>query len=133
VEEVPAEWTVEEDGEYAVGFTPAEFGDYDIEVVAERNGATIGTASTYLHAARSDDEYFEAARHTSLLERIATETGGRFYTPESVGTLPEDITISGAGVTLVEELDLWDMPAIFLLMLALMAAEWGYRRVRGLV
>jgi len=133
VEEVPAEWTVEEDGEYAVGFTPAEFGDYDIEVVAERNGATIGTASTYLHATRSDDEYFEAARHTSLLERIATETGGRFYTPESVGTLPEDITISGAGVTLVEELDLWDMPAIFLLMLALMAAEWGYRRVRGLV
>ncbi|KPJ82706.1 MAG: hypothetical protein AMS19_06960 [Gemmatimonas sp. SG8_23] len=124
---------VEEDGEYAVGFTPAEFGDYDIEVVAERNGATIGTASTYLHATRSDDEYFEAARHTSLLERIATETGGRFYTPESVGTLPEDITISGAGVTLVEELDLWDMPAIFLLMLALMAAEWGYRRVRGLV
>ena len=42
-------------------------------------------------------------------------------------------TISGAGVTLVEELDLWDMPAIFLLMLVLMAAEWGYRRVRGLV
>ena len=81
----------------------------------------------------SDDEYFDAARRTPLLERIADETGGRFYTPETVGTLPEDITISGAGVTLVEEHDLWDMPAIFLLLVLLMGAEWGFRRVRGLV
>ena len=68
-----------------------------------------------------------------MLRRIAQETGGRFYTPEDVATLPEDITVTGAGVTLVEENDLWDMPVLFLLMLLLMGAEWGYRRVRGLV
>jgi hypothetical protein len=33
----------------------------------------------------------------------------------------------------VEERDLWDMPAIFLLLLILMGSEWGYRRRRGLV
>jgi uncharacterized membrane protein len=133
VDTLPVEWTVETDGEYAVDFRPAELGDYEIELVAERNGAVLGTDEAYLHAAPSDDEYFDAARRTSLLERIADETGGRFYTPETVGTLPEDITISGAGVTLVEEHDLWDMPVIFLLMLLLMASEWGFRRVRGLV
>jgi hypothetical protein len=47
--------------------------------------------------------------------------------------LPEDITITGAGVTLVEQMPLWDMPIIFLLMLTLMGAEWGFRRMRGLV
>lgn len=64
---------------------------------------------------------------------MADETGGRFYTPATANTLPDDITITGAGVTLVEELDLWDMPILFVLMLLLMGAEWGLRRIRGLV
>ena len=133
VEEYPAEWTVETDGEYAVEFRPTEMGDYEIELVAEREGAELGTDRTYVHAAPSDEEYFGSGRRTALLRRIADETGGQFYTPETVNTLPEDITITGAGVTLVEEHDLWDMPIIFLLMLAAMGAEWGFRRVRGLV
>ncbi len=133
VEELPVEWTVERDGEYAVELRPTELGDYEIELEAARNGTPLGSDVVWLHAAPSDEEYFEAGRHTSLLRRIATDTGGRFYTPETVGTLPEDITISGGGVTLVEEHDLWDMPLLFLAMLLLMGAEWGFRRVRGLV
>ncbi|HSH75225.1 MAG TPA: glutamine amidotransferase, partial [Longimicrobiales bacterium] len=133
VEELNLEWTVEEDGEYAVELIPGEMGDYEIEVEAERQGGSLGSDVTYVHAAPSDREYFGAARRTQVLRRIAEDTGGQFYTPDDVASLPEDITISGAGVTLTEELDLWDMPALFLLMLLLMGAEWGYRRVRGLV
>jgi uncharacterized membrane protein len=133
VQEVPLEWTVEEDGAYAVPFRPADRGDYEIEIRAEREGAPLGSAVTHVHAAPSDREFFGAARRTQLLQRVADDTGGQFYTRESVSSLPEDITISGAGVTLVEQLDLWDMPALFLLMLLMMGAEWGYRRIRGLV
>jgi uncharacterized membrane protein len=133
VETVPLEWTVEEDGQYAGEFRPAEMGDYEITVNADRNGASMGQDVAYVHAAPSDREFFGAARRTQVLERIAEDTGGRFYTPEEVATLPEDITVTGAGVTLAEEHDLWDMPALFLLMILLMAAEWGFRRVRGLV
>jgi hypothetical protein len=109
-----------------------EDGDYEVEVAATRDGRTLGTDVTWLHTAPSDDEYFDAGRRTSLLERVATETGGRFYTPETVSDLPDDIEVTGAGVTLVEERDLWDMPAIFLLLVALMAGEWAFRRARGL-
>jgi hypothetical protein len=35
-------------------------------------------------------------------------------------------------VTVVEERELWDMPALFLALVALVGAEWGYRRVKGL-
>lgn len=133
VDELPVEWTVEEDGEYVVEFRPSELGDFEIELRAEREGALLGTDHAYLHAARSDDEYYSPARNTSLLRRLADETGGQFYTPDDVVTLPEDISISGAGVTLTEEHDLWDMPIIFVLMLLLMGAEWGFRRIRGLV
>jgi uncharacterized membrane protein len=133
VEDLALEWTVEEDGEYAVEFRPAELGDYEIAVDAGRQGASLGGDVTHVHAAPSDREYFGAARRTQLLQRIADDTGGRFYTRANVSTLPDDITITGAGVTLAEELDLWDMPALFLLMLLLMGAEWGFRRIRGLV
>jgi hypothetical protein len=133
VETVPLEWTVEEDGQYAGEYRPSEMGDHEITVNAERGGASLGQDVAYLHAAPSDREFFGAARRTQVLQRIAEDTGGRFYTPDQVATLPEDITVTGAGVTLAEEHDLWDMPALFLLMILLMGAEWGYRRVRGLV
>jgi hypothetical protein len=29
-------------------------------------------------------------------------------------------------------MDLWDMPINFLLLIALVSAEWGYRKMRGL-
>ncbi|MDP2959116.1 MAG: glutamine amidotransferase [Longimicrobiales bacterium] len=130
--EEPVAWTVERDGEYAVEITPREEGEYAIEVAATRDGEILGADTTYLTVAPSDEEFFGAGRRTRLLERIAEETGGQTYTPETVATLPDDIAVTGAGVTLVEERDLWDMPALFLLMLVLMGAEWGYRRTRGL-
>jgi uncharacterized membrane protein len=133
VQTVPLEWTVEEDGEYAGEFQPTEMGDYEIRVNADRGESSLGQDMAYVHVAPSDREYFGAARRTQVLQRIADDTGGRFYTPDQVATLPEDITVTGAGVTLAEEHDLWDMPALFLLMILLMGAEWGYRRVRGLV
>ena len=40
--------------------------------------------------------------------------------------------MSGAGVTVVEERDLWDMPALLVLLVGLVLGEWGYRRLRGL-
>ena len=133
VDEVPVEWTVERDGEYAVEFRPAEQGEYEIEVTARRGDAELGSDIAYVDASPSDEEYFGAGRRTQLLQRIADETGGRFYTPETVASLPDDISVTGAGVTLVEERDLWDMPILFILMLLLMGGEWGYRRLRGLV
>jgi uncharacterized membrane protein len=133
IEEIPLSWTVERDGEYAAEWRPSEEGEYEVEILADRDDVLLGSDAAYFRAGPGDDEFFGAGRRTRLLERIAYETGGRSYTPETVSSLPEDISVIGAGVTLVEELDLWDMPALFLLMLILMGAEWGLRRIRGLV
>ncbi len=67
-----------------------------------------------------------------LLKRIADDTGGRFFTTANAALLPEAISYSGRGVTVVEERELWDMPIVLILLIALMATEWGYRRTRGL-
>jgi len=86
----------------------------------------------HLRVSAGDNEYYDAAMRAPLLKRIAEETGGRFFTPANASTLPEAISYSGRGVTVVEERDLWDMPILLMLLLALLGAEWGFRRTRGL-
>jgi hypothetical protein len=149
--DLPMEWAVDRDGEYRATFTPEEAGNY--EVVAEVDaGATASAASsaravtdttrgrrsdaTYVRvngATESSREFVDAEMRASLLQRIARETGGRFYTPANVASLPEDIALSKRGVTVVNQMDLWDMPFIFLMLVGLVCAEWAYRKKRGLV
>ena len=67
-----------------------------------------------------------------LLQRISDETGGKFYTPATMKTLPEDISMTKRGVTVMNQMDLWDMPAILVLLILLLGSEWAFRRHRGL-
>jgi uncharacterized membrane protein len=134
VQVLPMDWTVDRDGEYAAIVTPAMDGDYEIRVnAAGGEGQVVGTDQLRLRVGPSTEEYFDANLRRSLLERLAKETGGRYYTPETVASLPEDISLTGGGVTLTEERDLWDMPILFLLLVALVGGEWIFRRRRGLV
>jgi len=130
--EVPVEWTVTKDGEYRATFTPEESGIYDIKVAAARDQKELGVADMHIRVSAGDAEYFDAGMRAPLLKRIAEDTGGRFFTPATAASLPEAISYSGRGVTVVEERELWDMPALFLALVGLIAAEWGYRRMRGL-
>jgi len=130
---VPLDWAVDEDGRYDGTFLTTDPGLYEVSVKASRDADTLGTTVTFVNVAPSDAEYFDASMRATTLRRIAEETGGRFYTPETIADLPEDISLTGAGVTLTEERDLWDMPILLLLLLGLMGGEWGYRRTRGLI
>jgi hypothetical protein len=103
-----------------------------VRVEATRAGKSIGGDTAEVEAADLGTEYFAAEMRRPLLERIAEETGGRFYTPDTVASLPADLGYSGGGAVIQEEKPLWDMPALYLLIVSLLSAEWGYRKRRGL-
>jgi hypothetical protein len=126
------EWTVEQDGEYGASFTPDESGLYEIKVTATRDQKELGTSVMHLRVSAGDAEFYDAEMRAPLLRRIAEETGGAFFTPANAASLPEAISYSGRGVTVVEERELWDMPIMLLLLLAFMGGEWAFRRSRGL-
>jgi uncharacterized membrane protein len=130
--DVPMQWTGERNGEYRGTFAPTEEGIYRTRIEASKPGTKLGTATGHVRAAPSDSEYFDAAMRAPLLRRIAQDTGGRFYTSQTYTSLPEDVKYTGRGVTTIEERDLWDMPALLMLLLALVLGEWSYRRVRHL-
>jgi len=132
IREVPLRWTVDKDGEYSGEFRPDERGIFEIRVNASRAGKSLGEDVAHL---RSDDlqvEFRGAEMKEDLLRRIATETGGRFYTPKDVSSLSEDLTYSPRTASVVDEKELWDMPVIFLGILGCLSLEWIYRKYRGL-
>jgi uncharacterized membrane protein len=130
--EVPLQWTGEREGQYRGTFVSNDTGTYEVEVEATRAGASLGKTVTHLRAAPGDSEYFDATMHAPALQRIADETGGRFYTPDTVKGLAEDLRYAGRGVTTVEERELWHMPIVLLALLGLVCGEWAYRRSVGL-
>ncbi len=131
-EGLPMDWSLEADGEYQAIFTPRELGFYEIHVEARRNGDILGQEISHIEVADLSSEYFDAEMRAPLLQRIADETGGRFYTPDTVSALPEDIGHSEGGTTVLEVKDLWDMPILFLSLIILIGVEWSYRKLRGL-
>ncbi len=130
---VPLEWTVEKDGEYRGAFVPRHPGPYEVRLEAVDAGETVGGDETRLVAADLPTELFGAEMNGDLLRRVARETGGRFYTAANVDDLARDVPYTESGKTVIESRELWDMPAVLLLLLASLSAEWLLRRRWGMV
>lgn len=122
-----------EQGVYVADWTTPKPGSYLVEMVAKRGQDELG--SDKLTFSREDGvaENFHIEQNRELLEKLSSETGGRYYKPEDANKLGRDISYSEAGITVRETRDLWDMPVIFLLILGLRAGEWVMRRKWGVI
>ena len=130
--DLPLDWAIDRDGEYRGTFTPDLPGIYTVRVDATVNDGTAVGDTSYLRVADLNTEYYDAEMRAPLLQRIAKETGGRFYTPATASTLAEDVALSNHGVTVVNQMDLWDMPVVLMILVSLLGVEWAYRKARGL-
>ena len=133
---VPLRWTGQGDGEYSGVHVPAGAGTHRVEIRVEGAGLAQGPdaprAATLFEAGVVDDEFFDAEADPDLLSRIAEETGGRVFAPDEAEALLVDLSLAESGTTVVERRDLWNVPAVFLLLFGLLATDWGVRHARGL-
>jgi uncharacterized membrane protein len=123
----------QEEGVYSGDWAAETPGSYVVEVVARRGDAELGRDVITLRREDGVAENFRAEQNRDLLEKLASETGGGYYKPASLNRLPDEISYSEAGISVRETRDLWDMPAVFLCILALCAAQWLLRRKWGVV
>jgi len=130
--DVPLEWSGERDGLYRGTFVSTNPGTYEVAIDSSRGASIIGSGVAFMRAGPSDAEFFDPTMHEGPLRRIAEETGGRFYTPDTTAGMAEDVRYAGRGVTSVEERELWNMPIILIALMGIVCAEWGYRRAVGL-
>ncbi|MFY9689470.1 MAG: glutamine amidotransferase [Candidatus Acidiferrales bacterium] len=120
-------------GTFQADWNAEKPGSYLTEIVAQRGGQEIGRDVLTFQRMNGVAENFYTGQNRDLLEKLASETGGRYWTPDDLKNLPGQIAYSEAGITVRETKPLWDMPAIFLLILALLFAEWLLRRKWGIV
>jgi hypothetical protein len=119
------EWTAEKPGTYVVevtaesarGSQPRELGR-DVLTVQRENGVA---------------ENFHTEQNRRLLEQLASDTGGRYWKPSELKSLPRDISYSEAGISVRSTKELWDMPIVFLLLLGVPIAGWLLRRKWGVI
>ncbi len=108
-------------------------GAYLVEAAATRGAEHLGRDTLVFRREDGVAENFRTEQNRELLERLAAETGGRYYRPDNLRSLSEEVSFSEAGISVREVRDLWDMPAVFLLLIGLRAAEWLLRRRWGAV
>ena len=123
----------DEEGIYEADLTVASPGSYRVEATAHLGDTTLGSDTRHFRREDGVAENFRPEQNRELLEKLAEQTGGRYWTLDEVSGLPDEIRFSRAGITSREIMDLWDMPALFILLLSLRAAEWLLRRKWGLV
>jgi len=126
------EWSVARDGEYIARIPTEIQGIHRIRVEAFRGETPLGADETFVAVEALGDEFFGAEQRTALLRRVAEETGGRYYDRESLGGLVEDLGYSQGGASIREVRPLWDMPALYILVVLLLSVEWSLRKLRGL-
>jgi uncharacterized membrane protein len=120
-------------GIYSVDWSAQKPGSYIAEITAKRGGQQLGSDVLTFRRENGVAENFHREQNRELLQKLAEETGGRYYKPSDVGRLPQEISYSEAGITAHETKDLWDMPAVFLAILVLKGSEWLLRRRWGVV
>src|SRR4029077_9072536 len=116
-----AEWTAEQSGSYLT------------EVIAQRGAESIGRDVLTFQRVDGVAENFHTEQNRDLLERLASQTGGRYWRPQDLSKLPDEIAYSEAGVTTLETRELWNMPFFLLAIVLLRFTEWLLRRKWGIV
>lgn len=120
-------------GVYTGEYAAEQAGSYLVETVASRNGERVGVDTMAFRREDGVAESFYTEQNRELLERLSSETGGKYWTPENTEKLPEEIALSEAGISTREIKDLWNLPVVFLLLAGLRAGEWLLRRKWGAV
>lgn len=120
-------------GVYAADWNADDCGTYVADVIAKKGSQELGRDVVTFQRQDGVAENFHTEQNRDLLEKLASETGGRYYTPEEANSLSDEISYSEAGISAREIKDLWDMPAVFLVLLALAALQWLVRRKWGAI
>jgi len=120
-------------GVYAADWQALKSGSYVAEVAASQAGKSLGKDALTFRREDGQAENFHREQNKELLQKLAEQTGGRYYPPRDAKQLTREISFSEAGITGREIKEIWDMPVVFLLVLGLKSTEWLLRRRWGVV
>lgn len=125
--------SLSEPGAYEVTFTPRTTGGFRaVAMVTNTVGALVGQAEAGWVSDLAADEFRSLVPNAALLEQIAKRTGGQLVAVKDLPGFVERLPSVKAPIMEPYAEPLWHTPALFLLALVLLVAEWGLRRTGGM-
>ena len=121
-----------QDGRYAVAARFDQPGVYRLDATATRAGVRIGAASRQVLVGGADLEMAQPRLNEAVLRRLAADTKGRYLPADRAGELPSLLHESRVDAGVPEQRDLWHNGWSFLVLVAVLGAEWLLRRRAGL-
>jgi uncharacterized membrane protein len=132
VQDLQMQADIAQAGDYVAAFTVSKTGVYQMEASLSGEVHQKGYASLSFLVADSLHELRDAAMNSELLAKIAQTGGGKFYNPRTADRLVKDLEAKRKVQTVNIQLDVWDIPIVFFLLLACFGLEWLQRRRKGL-
>ena len=120
-------------GSFQADWTAERPGAYLAEVTATRGPDNLGQDVVSFERVDGVAENFHTSQNRDLLEKLASDTGGRYWKQSELNRLPNEIAYSEAGIAVHDTKELWNIPVVFLLLLSLLSGEWLLRRKWGVV
>ena len=112
-----------EAGAYIATFVPQDLGVYELEVEARAGDAVRQALPQSFLVRSSQKEYFDATLKRDLLQRLAQASGGFYYEPTEASTIPDNLRGRRTSTSIYHAEYLWDMPALWGLILLLLCVE----------
>ena len=132
VQSLPMDWGGSEDGTYRAQVHTGPEGVYQLNVEAAAGEMPLGTNKSAFQVKNRPIEYYNASLDSNALKSIAGQTGGRYYPLSKMGDVPDDVIYFDGESSFVEQKELWDVPALFMLLCASLGGEWLLRKMKGL-
>ncbi len=120
-------------GTFQAEWTAEKAGSYVVEVTATRGADELGRDVLTFERTDGVAENFRTEQNRELLEKLSSQTGGRYWKADELGRLPREISYSEAGISVRDTKELWNMPIVFLALLGLMSGQWLMRRKWGVI
>ena len=122
-----------EDGLYTARFIPNKYGEYTVTATGTLNSESLGEQQTLFEVKASYAEVSNAELNIALLKTIAEGSGGKYYAMAEADQLVNQIPLVESATSKITDVDIWDIPLIFGLVIALLGFEWFLRKRGGLV
>jgi uncharacterized membrane protein len=112
-----------------------QWGDYAIRVTASQDGREIGSTKARFLVIEQDLELDSPMADATLMENLATMTGGKALVPEELPALLRQLAEDTQALEVQTEAKktFWDTWPFFLVLVGLLSVEWYLRKRWGLV
>ncbi len=131
--EIRLEQVLGRDGLYSARFIPNRYGEYTLTATGTLDGESLGEQQSLFDVKTSYAEFSNAELNIALLKALAEGSGGKYYPLEEASQLVHQIPLVESATSTITDVDIWDMPLIFGLLLAMLGLEWFLRKRGGLV